>query len=248
MTVLQIDIAEKSYANDVCTLRDLQFEVTDGEFVALVGPSGTGKTTLLNIVAGLEQATSGGVQFSTPEIPDVGFMFQEPRLMPWLTVEENMWLVQPEPLESGETQAYSKEIDQLLHYVGLQEFKAAYPRQLSGGMQRRAALVRAFIRQPKLLLMDEPFQSLDEPTADQLRALLLDLWRDTGATVLFVTHHLSEALTLADRVLFLSARPAHVVLDYSIGEGRPRELASVGRIQLELLSSHPQLLAGIPGA
>ncbi|MEZ5476402.1 MAG: ABC transporter ATP-binding protein [Thiolinea sp.] len=245
MTAVRIEVAEMRYGNGVRTLQDLQFGVAEGEFLALVGPSGTGKTTLLNIVAGLETATAGDVRFAhgddwTVTRPDMGFMFQEPRLMPWLTVAQNLELVRPE--QGSET--FAGRMDALLQQVGLADFREAYPGQLSGGMQRRAALVRAFIRRPRLLLMDEPFQSLDAPTADQLRQILLELWASTQATVLFVTHSLTEALTLADRIVFLSERPARLILDYPVQLARPRPLAQVHGLQDELLGRHPALLSG----
>lgn len=248
---LQLHIREKVYDNGVCTLRDVQFAAGAGEFVAIVGPSGTGKTTLLNIIAGLDTDVAGDIRWHGQPLAAcggsrLGFMFQEARLMPWLTVEQNIRLVlhgQPE----GEDAASLLRMQALLERVGLQDFRAAYPRQLSGGMQRRVSLVRAFVVQPQLLLMDEPFQSLDEPTANQLRDLLLELWAETGATVLFVTHSLREALTLADRVLFLSARPAQVVLDYTVPVARPRQAdgAAVATVQTGLMARYPGLLSGL---
>jgi NitT/TauT family transport system ATP-binding protein len=138
-------------------------------------------------------------------------------------------------------------MDTLLQQLGLQDFRDSFPNQLSGGMKRRAALVRAFVTQPSLLLMDEPFQSLDEPTAQDLRQLLLKLWAESQPTVLFVTHSLNEALLLADRVLFLSPRPAKVILDYTVPLPRPRPLATsaLQPLQIELLQQHPELLSGL---
>jgi NitT/TauT family transport system ATP-binding protein len=138
-------------------------------------------------------------------------------------------------------------MDTLLQQLDLQDFRDSFPRQLSGGMKRRVALVRAFVTQPSLLLMDEPFQSLDEPTAQELRQLLLKLWAENAPTVLFVTHSLNEALLLADRVLFLSARPARVILDYRVPLPRPRPLATsaLQPLHSELLHEHPTLLSGV---
>jgi NitT/TauT family transport system ATP-binding protein len=133
---------------------------------------------------------------------------------------------------------------QLIEQLGLSEFSQAFPKQLSGGLKRRVALARAFVTQPQLLLMDEPFQSLDEPTAQALRTLLLNLWQHTRPTVLFVTHQLSEALQLADRIVFLSQRPAQVILDYPITLSRPRNAASVQTLQNTLMAQYPLLLAG----
>ncbi len=242
MTELQVDIREKTYRNGVCSIRGLHFQAHSGQFTAIVGPSGTGKTTLLNIIAGLDTEFQGKVGGNGGKI---AFMFQEARLLPWLTVAENIELVL-QGLPITERAAAHARMPLLLEQVGLQDFRHAYPRQLSGGMQKRASLVRAFVIQPDLLLMDEPFQSLDEPTANQLRSLLLDLWQETRASVLFVTHNLREALTLADRVLFLSARPAQVIMDYAVECARPRQADSpeLSRLHSQLLQTHPQLLSG----
>jgi len=190
--MLSIHIQDKSFANGHCALRDFRLQAQPGEFVAIVGPSGAGKSTLLKIISGLDSAYAGQVQL--PAQSQVGFMFQEPRLMPWLTVEQNLMLVNKTLTGARLTEA--------LNRVGLKDCATLYPGQLSGGMQRRVALVRAFSVSPQLLLMDEPFQSLDAPNAEQLRAYLLELWQATRPTVLFVTHNLSEALSLADRVVF----------------------------------------------
>jgi NitT/TauT family transport system ATP-binding protein len=166
-------------------------------------------------------------------------MFQEPRLMPWLTVAQNLSLVDKAANDLTLTQSLSK--------VGLKDCAHLYPNQLSGGMQRRVALLRAFSVAPQLLLMDEPFQSLDAPTADQLRTHLLDLWQDTKPTVLFVTHNLQEALALADRVLFLSAGPSRIALDLPLELPRPRGVDSPAVLAMaqQLLQRYPDLLKGI---
>ena len=245
MTELQINIDEKTFANGTCAIRGLQFKAVAGQFTAIVGPSGAGKSTLLNIISGLDEDFKGTVEFASESTPRIGFMFQESRLLPWLTVQQNIELVTQGLAEQERIEANNR-ITQLLEHVGLQDFNHVFPRQLSIGMQRRVSLVRALVMQPDLLLMDEPFQSLDEPTAEQLRELLMDLWQETRASVLFVTHNLREALTLTDRVLFLSARPARVMLEYSVNLERPR-LAhgdSLDRMHNELLNEHPELLSG----
>jgi NitT/TauT family transport system ATP-binding protein len=176
MSILKVDINKKTYGSGVHTIDKLQFSAQDGEFVAIVGPSGTGKTTLLNIIAGIDTDVDGSVSFNElpPSLARLGFMFQEARLMPWLTVNENIKLV----VQEGDDEVLSR-VDEMLARVGLDDFNDAFPSQLSGGMKRRAALVRAFINHPQLLLMDEPFQSLDKPTANSLRQLLLVLWEET---------------------------------------------------------------------
>jgi NitT/TauT family transport system ATP-binding protein len=239
MTALSVRIHSKRFGAGAPVLQDLHFKAQAGEFVAIVGPSGAGKTTLLKVISGLECDFSGAVETST----DVrtALVFQEPRLMPWLTVAQNLCLVAP-ALSAQRVQA-------LLASVNLHDCAARFPGQLSGGMQRRVALLRAFIVQPNLLLMDEPFQSLDAPTAQQLRTLLMDLWQQARPTVVFVTHSLPEALALADRVLFLSTGPSSVVLDYAVPTPRSGDLtsAAVMALQQDLLSQHPLLLQGAIG-
>ncbi|HRJ52664.1 MAG TPA: ABC transporter ATP-binding protein [Candidatus Thiothrix moscowensis] len=243
MSFLTVYITDKTYTNGVQAIRDLHFQVAKGEFVALVAPSGAGKSTLLNLLAGLDTDFQGKLAF--PADASLSFMFQEPRLLPWLTVEDNIRLVLDAPARHTDLTRFAR-MDLLLQQLGLQDFRQLYPNQLSGGMKRRAALVRAFVTRPAVLLMDEPFQSLDEPTAQGLRQLLLQLWAEHHPTVLFVTHSLNEALLLADRILFLSARPAQVVLDYTVPLPRPRpqQLSELQALQTELLQRFPQLLSG----
>jgi NitT/TauT family transport system ATP-binding protein len=242
MSVLTINIQEKTFLNGVQAAKDLQFEVKAGEFVALVGPSGSGKTTLLNMVANLESDYRGSIQ---APIDALSYMFQEPRLMPWLTVENNIRLVLDAPALQDDSERFAR-MDALIAQLGLSGFHNAFPKQLSGGLKRRVTLARAFVTQPQVLLMDEPFQSLDEPTAQDLRQVLLTLWQNTRPTVLFVTHSLNEALQLADRILFFSARPAQVILDYTVPLARPRSLmtSDLQPIQNQLLQLYPKLLSG----
>jgi ABC-type nitrate/sulfonate/bicarbonate transport system ATPase subunit len=246
MTGLSVDIRKKTYGNGCCAIENLAFRAQPGEFVAVMGPSGAGKTTLLNLVAGLDRMMEGRITFqSGPSLqvrPRTGFMFQEPRLMPWLTVQQNLALVLAPPACPPLTTS----LPELLTQVGLEGCGELYPSQLSGGMQRRVALLRAFIVEPELLLMDEPFQSLDAPTAQQLRTLLQDLWQRQHPTVLFVTHSLREALSLADRVLFFSPRPSRVILDIPIPLKGPRTIEdpSVQHLHASLLNQYPQLLGG----
>lgn len=233
---LSVAIRTKRFANGNCAIQDLRFTARPGEFVAIVGPSGAGKSTLLKIISGLDQDFEGQLQL--PDAARIGFMFQEPRLMPWLTVAQNLALVDQTASGARLTESLSK--------VGLKDCADLFPNQLSGGMQRRVALLRAFLVAPQLLLMDEPFASLDAPTAEQLRAHLLELWQGTQATVLFVTHNLQEALALADRVLFLSAGPSRIALDLPLDLPRPRGVDSpaVQALSQQLLQRYPDLLKG----
>ncbi|EIJ42308.1 ABC-type nitrate/sulfonate/bicarbonate transport system, ATPase component [Beggiatoa alba B18LD] len=247
--MLTVTIEKKWYAQaKMPTLENLQLSIADGEFVALVGPSGCGKSTLLNILSGLDKQAQFQLQWQGQTLDTrqrlplkMGFMFQDSRLMPWLTVLDNLLLV----LNHS---AHSREL--ALHYlqaVGLEAQAHQFPAQLSGGMQRRVALARAFVVQPRLLLMDEPFISVDAPTAERLRHVLLSLWLTSRPMVLFVTHDLREALSLADRVLFLSMNPARVVLEQPIVLPHPRPTGSTELLQLyqQLLTTHPDLLSGI---
>jgi NitT/TauT family transport system ATP-binding protein len=246
MNALEVAIRRKSYrrdGRDVTALADLAFAVPAGQFACIVGPSGCGKTTLLSIVAGLDRAFEGSVGGAAAS-GRLGMVFQTPRLMPWLSVRENVRLaLDPPPRQEGRA-------EELLREMQLGAQLDAHPTQLSGGQQRRVALARAFVRDPDLLLLDEPFQSLDAPTAQHLRELLLALWARRRPTILFVTHDLREALSLGDRVLFLSAGPGRVVLDLPLDLPRPRgpESAAVEALRRRLLELYPDLLRGLAAA
>jgi NitT/TauT family transport system ATP-binding protein len=239
MTALSVDIRRKAFSGSEI-IRGLEFAVAPGEFVALVGPSGCGKSTLLNLISQLDDDFDGRIEHASGE--RLGFMFQSPRLMPWLSARDNVALVCDEP------KASLVEADRLLTDVGLGERCDAWPNQLSGGQQRRVALARAFITAPSLLLMDEPFVSLDAPTANALREQLLALWRAHSPAIVYVTHELREALTLADRVLFLGSPPAGILLDYRVPLTRPRsgniDAGEIAALQVELLARYPNLLSG----
>jgi len=208
----------------VVAVKDVSFEFRKGELVSLLGPSGCGKTTVLKMMGGLLPATSGLLELNGNEItkpyPGVGVVFQSPTLMPWRTVIGNV-LYPMEVLRKNDAQAKAR-AHEILELVGLAGFEHAYPRQLSGGMQQRVALCRAIIHEPSILLMDEPFGALDELTRLEMNDLLLDIRRITGATVLFVTHSISEAIYLADQVLVFSKRPAVIALRLEIDISYPR--------------------------
>jgi NitT/TauT family transport system ATP-binding protein len=199
----------------LAAIHSVSFDLASGKFVSLLGPSGCGKTTFLRIVAGLIPSTSGVVQINGLDVTgpqaDFGIAFQQPNLMPWRTVLKNVLFPIELRHESGRD-AIDRAME-LLSLVGLAGFEQVYPSQLSGGMQQRAALCRALVHRPSLLLMDEPFGSLDELTRMEMQDLLLDVRAKTKATVMLVTHSISEALYLSDLVVVFSKRPA-VIADY----------------------------------
>lgn len=213
MDDLRIRIDEKTFpalgrAAAQSVIAGLQLDIPAGRFVALSGPSGCGKSTLFNIVAGLDRDWRGTI--SGLAAHRLGFVFQAPRLLPWRTVEDNVRLVLPEP--DGETAL----LDELFAATGLDAHRQLYANRLSLGLARRVALVRAFAVRPSLLLLDEPFVSLDEPTAQRLRALLRRLLAERPATVLFITHNLNEAVLLADEIVFLAPSPTQVVARHTV--------------------------------
>ncbi len=254
MKGLHIHVVEKRF-DDAVVLADVDITVAGSEFVAIVGPSGVGKTTLLSMVAGLDADYTGAIRYDGAPLAvpgkspsGLGMVFQEPRLMPWLTVGENVRLAEAERL--ARDRSYVSRADSLLDEVGLRASRDAWPNHLSGGMQRRTALARAFVVEPWLLLMDEPFVSLDPLAADQLRALLRRLCARARPTVLFVTHNLNEAMVLADRILFLGNTPARVVLDYRVEPTDSHNLDSpeIAALSRQLLARHHGLLSEITGS
>jgi NitT/TauT family transport system ATP-binding protein len=233
-----------SGSKPVAALGDITFSCKRGEFVSLVGPSGCGKSTVLRLAAGLEEPTSGQVTFEgNPVIgPSIekGFVFQAYNTFPWLTVRQNVAFGLP---DNGADHA--SEIDSWLHKMGLDEFSAAYPKTLSGGMRQRLAIARTMIMKPRLLLMDEPFGALDERTRTRMQELLLEVVSQSGCTVLFVTHDLHEALFLADRVCVLTPRPAKVRETLAVPFPKPRSREIVKTAQF--IELHEQLVSNFPG-
>jgi NitT/TauT family transport system ATP-binding protein len=209
-------------------LAAVDLELARGEFAAVVGPSGCGKSTLLRVIAGLLPASSGAVRVNGNSVSgpqtDLGVVFQSPVLLEWRTVLDNV-LVQLE-LRGLQKHNYREKAMALLARVGLAEFADRYPRELSGGMRQRTAIVRALIHDPPFLLMDEPFGALDALTREQMRLDLEALWMETGKTVLFITHSIDEAVLLADRVIVMSERPGRVEREIPIALRRPRGLAA----------------------
>ena len=201
-------------------LEDVSFDVHPREFVCVLGPSGSGKTTLLRILAGLISPTSGSFLFGHGEQPSTGMVFQQANLMPWRTVIENIQLpLEVKGVDDAEARTRAQEMIEL---VGLQGFEDSLPRDLSGGMAQRVAIARALIHDPDLLLLDEPFGSLDAITRERMWNELSHIWQMRQKTVVMVTHSINESLFLADRVLVLTQRPGKVKLDLKVDLPRPR--------------------------
>jgi len=241
---LEVRIAEKTFVSaqgvPVTALRDLSFDVRQGEFACLLGPSGCGKTTTLRILLGLDKDFTGS--FHLPEggqLPESGTkriaaVFQEPTLLPWRTVEQNVRLALPADLRKAD-------IDWLFDSLGLAGMRSLYPSELSLGLARRVAIARAFAVEPAMLFLDEPFVSLDEQTAQRLRHLLLSVWSARPTTALMVTHNLNEALMLSDRIIVLSPRPGHVLGLFDVR--LPRQYRNV-QVMGDLLRSFRQKFPG----
>jgi NitT/TauT family transport system ATP-binding protein len=227
--IIEIEGLSKTFglpAGPVIALESVDLTIRRGEFIAFIGPSGCGKSTLLNMVAGLLPASGGSARLSGAAIIEpsrkVGFMFQTPVLLPWRTVEENV-LMPAEVFGTRDTETRDR-AREVIASVGLADFRDAYPRQLSGGMQQRVSLARTLTYQPEVLLMDEPFGALDEFTREAMNMELMRITRAAGITVLFVTHSISEAVFMSDRIVVMTPRPGKVsaVIDNPLP--RPREI------------------------
>ncbi|MFJ7192521.1 ABC transporter ATP-binding protein [Streptomyces bacillaris] len=243
-----VDVRFRSKKRNVTALSDISLDVAPGEFVAIVGPSGCGKSTLLKLVAGLLTASSGEVLLGGERVKgprhDIGYVFQRAALLEWRSALRNI-LLQAEMRRMPSARARAR-ADELIRMTGLTGFEDAYPHELSGGMQQRVALCRALLHEPPVLLMDEPFGALDALTREQLNTELNRIWRTTGTTVLLVTHSISEAVYLADRVVVMSPRPGTITeiievglpaeRDYGETLGRPEFRAATARIR-ELLGA-----------
>jgi len=225
LTIEGLDKQFSTGKGTVHALHDIDLTIKEGEFVTVIGPSGCGKSTLLRIIAGLDRAYSGFVRLNGEPIKgpgiEKGFVFQEHRLFPWLTVEKNI---------ASDLSLRDKEVrdnvDDLIKLVKLEGFEKSYPRELSGGMAQRVSIARALMRNPKVLLLDEPFGALDAFTRSHMQEVLLDIWRTNKTTMIFVTHDIDEAIFLANRVVILKPRPGEISSIVPVELSYPRKKAS----------------------
>ncbi|NCO85502.1 MAG: ABC transporter ATP-binding protein [Rhodobacterales bacterium] len=222
--ILQMVDVDKTFAGNVVALRRMALSVNEGDFISLLGPSGCGKSTALRLIAGLMRPTTGRIAWDGGQsADDLGVVFQEPTLMPWATVAQNVWL--PFRLRGQTFSAVKDRIEEVLALVGLENFGGAYPRELSGGMKMRVSIARALVTNPRLILMDEPFAALDEITRQKLNNDLLELKAQMGSTVIFVTHSVFESVFLSDRIIVMAARPGRVIREITVDAPYPRGIA-----------------------
>jgi NitT/TauT family transport system ATP-binding protein len=222
-----VDRATKYYetaTGSVHALDNVSLELREGEFLCILGPSGCGKTTLLWCMGGLHELSAGQIRLGSEPItkphPEIAMIFQDANLLPWRNLEGNINL----PFELKRSPPDRARIRQLLERVGLTGFENKFPRELSGGMQQRASIVRSLSVNPSVLLMDEPFGALDAFTRDEMNLLIQEIWLETRKTIAFVTHSISEAIFLADRVVVMSARPGRITSIYDVDIPRPRSV------------------------
>jgi NitT/TauT family transport system ATP-binding protein len=228
--IIQISHLEKTFATvrgeRIHALHDISLSVREREFVTIVGPSGCGKSTLLKILAGLLPATAGSVRLAGTKVErprkDIGIVFQNPVLLPWRTVLDNVML--PAEVQFLPRAAMLARSRELLKMVGLEEFEDKYPMELSGGMQQRAAISRALVHDPNILLMDAPFGALDAMTREQMNLDLQRIWLEAGKTVILITHSIPEAVFLGDRVVVMTPRPGRVLRLVEVAIPRPRSI------------------------
>jgi NitT/TauT family transport system ATP-binding protein len=213
----------KTFSNGTVALRGASLTLQSGDFVSLLGPSGCGKSTALRIIAGLSTPTSGTMEWGGEGASRIGYVFQEPTLMPWANVFDNVWL--PLRLRGVSRAEAEPQVRGLLDRVRLSGFERAMPRELSGGMKMRVSIARGLVTKPRLLLMDEPFAALDEITRFKLNNDLLDLWEDERFTVVFVTHSVFESVFLSNRIVVMAARPGRVFQEIGVDAAYPRDEA-----------------------
>jgi len=230
-----------SDGSEVTALDSASFDIARHEFIAVIGPSGCGKSTLLRILAGLVRPTRGEVSIYGKPVTgprdEIGIVFQKPTLLPWLNIRDNLTF----PMRHKYGRVTAQEIlrgEELLEMVGLKDFGGKRPDELSGGMQQRAAIARALLHDPEILLMDEPFSALDALTRDEMSLELLRIWTQRPKTVLFITHSIPEALLLADRILVMSARPGRVQEIIDVDLPRPRSMETLTEPRFNELANH----------
>jgi NitT/TauT family transport system ATP-binding protein len=251
--IVQVLDASKTYrtqsGKEVYALEPTRLDIAEGEFVSVVGPSGCGKTTLLNMMAGLLACTSGEIRFNGTRLVgpsrEIGIVFQRPVLLPWRRILDNVMLP-VEVMRLRPRADYDTRARDLLKMVGLDGFEAAYPQELSGGMQQRAAIARALVYDSKLLLMDEPFAALDALTREEMNMELLRIWGLTGKAIVFVTHNIPEAVLLSDRIVVMTPRPGKVREVIEVDLPRPRSLSLMGNRRFGDLADHIRSLFKTP--
>ncbi len=228
--LIQIDRLDKTFTgtsgNRVFAIEEMTFDISSGEFVTILGATGCGKTTLLNMIAGLTKPDKGSITFDGDgELEkQIAYVFQHYTLFPWRTVFENIEFgLQMRKITNRRRK---QDVAALIEQVGLTGFEKAYPHELSGGMRQRTAIAQAIATRPKLLLMDEPFGSLDDTTRRELQQMLVDLWQQQHVTIIFVTHNIDEALILGSRVIVLRERPGQIIRDIQVDFKRPRDKIS----------------------
>ncbi len=221
-TIVRLENVGKTFENGTCALSGVELSVPRGAFLSLLGPSGCGKSTILRLISGLDRPTEGSIFWAGERRRrDVGFVFQEPTLMPWARVFDNVWL--PLRLAGISRRAAEGTVMGALEAVGLADFRHAFPRELSGGMKMRVSIARALATDPEVLLMDEPFAALDEITRFKLNDDLLRLWADKGWTVIFVTHSVFESVYLSSEIAVMTNRPGRIAEQIAVEEAFPRE-------------------------
>ena len=230
--MLDIKIFSKEF-NNIKILEDVNISISQGEFISIIGPSGCGKTTILNLISNLDKDFDGNINSS---FTNLSFIFQDDRLVPWLTVKENLLLV-----------SHNKDLEkiiELLKIVNLEKYLDYYPGKLSGGMKRRISIIRAFINNPDLILMDEPFVSLDYPTAIDLKNEFLQLCKKFNPTVILVTHDISEAIHLSNRILFFKKEPAKIIYEFDNPNIQEFEIKRIDEIKNQIFEKYPNILKG----
>jgi NitT/TauT family transport system ATP-binding protein len=243
----------KTHRQAITAVKDICFTIDEGDFVSLIGPSGCGKSTVIRLLDDIIKPTKGDIyidgelipkkkKISPEQIKKMGFIFQQPNLLPWLTVRGNVAL--PLRVFGLKEKKWEENVDRLIDMVGMTKYKNAYPTEISGGMVQRVGVIRAMVHEPEILLMDEPFGALDEMTREQLNIELLEIWRKTKKTIIFITHNVEEAILLSSKVYVMGTNPGRIVSDVKIDLPRPRSLEM---ITTDKFISYEKNLTGLIG-